>query len=32
MSKLSLLLQVGSLIYNFRREKKEVKYSSNENC
>ena len=31
MSKHSLLSQVGSLIYNFRQEKKEIKQHSNEN-
>ena len=32
MSKLSFISQAGSLTYNFRREKKKVKYQSNENC
>lgn len=32
MPKLSSLLQVGSLFYNFRSLKKKVKYQLKENC
>ena len=32
MSKLSLILQLSFLPYNFCWDKKEIKYQSNENC